>query len=281
MHRLLFDKIGGDKIESDEIVAASDTTIKHIKALRLRIGELVEFISFEDRKLYVSAFENKEKQNCGVLRIQHVERVEPECPMVHLFQATPELKKLEQVAQKTVEAGVHGIYIVSTQYSDKRAEEVIIRATEELEAETREGDRISLQGAKSKKKEKSKKEKSLAQKNKLARLKNIVLSAALQSKASVLPTFEFCGSLLDIDFSSYDKVLFFYEGAERSAKTLVSSLSGVEKIAIIIGSEGGFSKEEAEELGNRYGMYSLGKRILRTETAAIPAISIAIHEASK
>ena len=70
---------------------------------------------------------------------------------------------------------------------------------------------------------------------------------------------------------SFDKVLFFYElGGVSIEKSGVSEGS----LAIIIGPEGGFSVEEkilAEQ--NGAVVCTLGKRILRTETAPLAALS--------
>ncbi len=50
------------------------------------------------------------------------------------------------------------------------------------------------------------------------------------------------------------------------------------KVALIVGSEGGFSIAEAERLSKVAHTISLGKRILRAETAAITATSLAMYE---
>ena len=53
----------------------------------------------------------------------------------------------------------------------------------------------------------------------------------------------------------------------------------IDDIAIIIGSEGGFSPFEAEKCKDAgFGMIGLGKRILRAETAAIAALSCLVYE---
>ena len=114
--------------------------------------------------------------------------------------------------------------------------------------------------------------------NKLERLNKVSKEAAKQCLRSVAPTVEYFPSLdkaLDYGAACEHK-LFACEFAERSEISL-SSLKN--SVAIVIGSEGGFSREEAalaKEKG--YALISLGKRILRAETAAVSLASIVMYE---
>ncbi len=72
--------------------------------------------------------------------------------------------------------------------------------------------------------------------------------------------------------SGYDNVLFFYEGEGGKIGDTYGD------VALIVGSEGGFSKAEAEILSANACTISLGKRILRAETAAITATALAMYE---
>ena len=114
--------------------------------------------------------------------------------------------------------------------------------------------------------------------NKLERLNKVSKEAAKQCLRSVAPTVEYFPSLdkaLDYGAACEHK-LFACEFAERSEISL-SSLKN--SVAMVIGSEGGFSREEAalaKEKG--YALISLGKRILRAETAAVSLASIVMYE---
>ena len=79
--------------------------------------------------------------------------------------------------------------------------------------------------------------------------------------------------MLDL-LSDYDNVLFLYEkGGDELNK---SDLKG-ESVAIIVGSEGGFSEREANEImGKGVSPITLGKRILRAETACVAATALAM-----
>ena len=114
--------------------------------------------------------------------------------------------------------------------------------------------------------------------NKLERLNKVSKEAAKQCLRSVAPKVEYFQSLdAALDYgSACEHKLFACEFAERSEISL-SSLKN--SVAIVIGSEGGFSREEAalaKEKG--YALISLGKRILRAETAAVCLCSIVMYE---
>ncbi|MBQ1263080.1 MAG: 16S rRNA (uracil(1498)-N(3))-methyltransferase [Oscillospiraceae bacterium] len=159
-----------------------------------------------------------------------------------LFQGLPKSDKMELIIQKAVELGVHAI--VPTEMA---------RCVVKLDD----------------KKKKSKKE----------RWQAIAESAAKQSKRSEIP--EVC------DVLSYDEALkkaaeldlFLvpYEsknGMLDTKEALLQIKSGT-SVGVLIGAEGGFDDAEikkAESAGGR--IISLGKRILRTETAAIAAAAM-------
>ncbi|WP_321329264.1 16S rRNA (uracil(1498)-N(3))-methyltransferase [uncultured Ilyobacter sp.] len=87
--------------------------------------------------------------------------------------------------------------------------------------------------------------------------------------------------LSEIEFSDYDLVLLPYECAEntRIKDVLNKSEKTPEKILYLIGSEGGFSEEEVAYLQeNNAKVVTLGKRILRAETAAIVVGGVLIND---
>ena len=114
--------------------------------------------------------------------------------------------------------------------------------------------------------------------NKLERLNKVAKEAAKQCLRSVAPKVEYFQTLdKALSFGAdFEHKLFACEFAEKSEISL-SALGG--SVAIVIGSEGGFSREEAalaKEKG--YNLISLGKRILRAETAAVSLTSIVMYE---
>ena len=154
---------------------------------------------------------------------------------VTLYMGYPKSDKLEVVVQKATELGAVGI--------------------------------IPFESSRCIKKQKAEK----AQKT-TERLSRIAYEAAKQCGRSRLPlvTESVDISELPSHFSRYDAVLFCYEGADAtdSLKKRFDEIKDAKKIAVIVGSEGGFSEAEAELLVSGGALpVTLGKRILRCETA--------------
>lgn len=110
--------------------------------------------------------------------------------------------------------------------------------------------------------------------NKLERLNKVSKEAAKQCMRSVAPAVEYydtlAGALECVD--GYENKLFACEFATES-KADISALCG--STAIVIGSEGGFSREEETLAAERgFASVTLGKRILRAETAAVALTSV-------
>lgn len=110
--------------------------------------------------------------------------------------------------------------------------------------------------------------------NKLERLNKVSREAAKQCLRSVAPRVEYCGDLAAAleSLDGFENKLFACEFAAES-KADISSLRG--SCAVVVGSEGGFSRAE-EALANEKGFASitLGKRILRAETAAVALVAL-------
>ena len=110
--------------------------------------------------------------------------------------------------------------------------------------------------------------------NKLERLNKVSREAAKQCLRATAPTVRYFPSLNAAlsSASGYQNKLFACEFATKSELSL-SSLAG--STALVVGSEGGFSREEAElAKENGFALISLGKRILRAETAAIALTAV-------
>lgn len=110
--------------------------------------------------------------------------------------------------------------------------------------------------------------------NKLERLNKVAKEAAKQCLRSTYPEVVYYDDLSAALASGtpYQNKLFACEFAEKSEVDL-QALTG--STAIVIGSEGGFSREEAENaVAQGYALVSLGKRILRAETAAVALTAI-------
>lgn len=107
------------------------------------------------------------------------------------------------------------------------------------------------------------------------RANKIALESAKQCGSAYLTTVEDAVTFDEMlkKFSDFDKVLFAYE-YEKKNRIKDCDLSG-KRIALIVGAEGGFTQEEAKKAKeNGAQIVTLGKRILRAETASIVSAAL-------
>lgn len=113
--------------------------------------------------------------------------------------------------------------------------------------------------------------------NKLERLKKVAVEAAKQCGRASVPAVEYFadfGAAL-ASCGGYKNRLFACEFAAQSEADL-AALAG--DTALVVGSEGGFTRQEAEEAGAAgFAQLSLGRRILRAETAAIALCAVVMY----
>ena len=113
--------------------------------------------------------------------------------------------------------------------------------------------------------------------NKLSRLNKVSVEAAKQCGRSIAPKVVYCSDFTSaLEFGKNRKNrLLFYENITNYV-THINEIK--EDCSIVIGSEGGFSeKEVGQAIEYDYKIISLGKRILRADTAAVSAISIVMY----
>ncbi len=111
--------------------------------------------------------------------------------------------------------------------------------------------------------------------NKLVRLSRIAFEAGKQCGRAVIVEVSSC-NFNCIDLSRHQLSLVCYERQlEGSLASVVASRNYPQDIAIVVGSEGGFDKEEVEKLVIQGGIaVTLGSRILRAETAPLYVLSV-------
>ena len=113
---------------------------------------------------------------------------------------------------------------------------------------------------------------------KIDRLNKIALEAAKQSGRGEVPEVEQTTKIEDVieRLSGFDKVIFPYENATDGGFEFLSGATG--PIAIVVGSEGGFSRDEAEKIREQAGgAVTLGERILRAETACVAVTAVTAY----
>jgi 16S rRNA (uracil1498-N3)-methyltransferase len=112
----------------------------------------------------------------------------------------------------------------------------------------------------------------------VGRWQKIALSAAKQSGRTRIPEILAVRDLKELvkqSFPNSVKLLFWEKETERTLNDVHKGGTAVGSVVIAIGSEGGFSEEEAN-MARQYGfnLVGLGRRILRAETAAVTAMSL-------
>lgn len=229
----------------DVSISITGKDVNHIKnVLRMKVGETVLISDGSDRE-YICAIRQL-KDDEVIADIEDINGRSRELPIkVTLFQALPKGDKMETVIQKMIELGAYEIVPMSTK-----------RCVVKLDA------------------------KKAA--NKTKRWNAIAESAAKQSKRGVIPkvhepvTYK---QALEMA-KDMDMLLIPYEEAENMEHTrrVVSEIKSGMSIGIFIGSEGGFAREEVEQ-AKKCGAreITLGKRILRTETAGMALMAVLMY----
>lgn len=225
-----------------EVIRVTGPDVNHIKnVLRMRPGEKV-LVSNKIDCDYLCEIEILSAEMVQ-LKILEVAQDKMELPArIWLFQGLPKGDKMELIIQKAIELGVYKIVPVMT----KRA---VVKLDEKKEAA------------------------------RLKRWNAIAESAAKQSKRIMIPEVTGVKSFQDAmeSIKNFDLKLIPYECAEGISATrrLIERAKPGMDIAVIIGPEGGFEDEEilrAKEAGIE--PITLGKRILRTETAGLCVLSV-------
>lgn len=227
---------------NDKTVIIVGTDVNHVKnVLRMKPGEEISVSNGQDGREYRCGIRNMEEDRI-VCELRFVKEDKVELPSrVYLFQALPKADKMELIIQKAVELGVYKIIPVA-------ARRCIAKLDDKKAA------------------------------SKIQRWQGIAEAAAKQSRRAVVP------EVTNVSYfseavrmaSGMDVRLIPYELAEDMSKTKerIGALQPGQEIAVFIGPEGGFEEAEiALALSNGVEPITLGKRILRTETAGMTVLS--------
>lgn len=227
---------------NDKRVIVTGPDVNHIRnVLRMRQGEEISVSNGVDGREYRCGILTLEPDRV-VCELRFIKEDGVELPSkVYLFQALPKADKMEMIIQKAVELGVYRII----PFTAKRC----VAKPDEKKAAV-----------------------------KTARWQGIAEAAAKQSRRAVIPQVTGIKSLRQAMelAADMDVRLIPYELAEGMEKTrkMIDSLIPGQSVAVLIGPEGGFEEAEIKE-AIRYGIepVTLGKRILRTETAGMTVLS--------
>ncbi|MCX7773912.1 MAG: 16S rRNA (uracil(1498)-N(3))-methyltransferase [Clostridia bacterium] len=231
----------------DRLITITGEDVKHLRqVLRLEPGEVIGVFDGTGREYTAELLEVDKNQAVAKVLSSILSETEPKV-RVTLFQGFPKGEKMDLIIQKAVELGVYEIVPVLTE-----------RSVVQLDGKEREkkGERF----------------------NKIAR------EAAKQCRRAYVPRVISPVTLNEalLLCSKYDKAVVLYENEEKKClKELLKcyTINKTGEIVLFIGPEGGFSPQEIVKLMDHgFDSASLGKRILRAETAAISVLSILMYE---
>ena len=235
--------VAKEKINGNTVNIDTDD-VSHIKrVLRLNTGDIITVCDSAATDYTAEITDISDKAVVCKILSEQKNDAEPNIS-VTIYQALPKAAKMELIIQKNTELGV--VRIVPCELS---------RCV------------VKLDGKDAKKK--------------CERWQKIADEAAKQSGRGVLPTVSNVMKFKDAVNEMKKSDIYFvpYESAEEI--TLKSVLLGksAKTVSFMIGPEGGFSPEEAEFLkGENVPLVTLGKRILRTETAGMAVLSMVMYE---
>lgn len=232
-----------DKINEPVYVLTGSDASHIIKSLRMRTGEELTLCSGDNFDHVCIIDKIVDGSVHLIVKEKRPNSSEPETKIT-LYQGIPKLDKMELVVQKCVEIGVHSIVPLVTARCVSRPDEK-------------------------------------AMSKKVERWRKISKEAAKQSGRGIVPEILPPINIKEIlDLSGYDQSIIFYEcGGERLSEILTRK---PKTAAIFIGPEGGFEPSEVEHLINLEAKKAtFGPRILRTETAAIAAVTLALYQSGE
>ncbi len=229
------------------IITVTGRDVNHIKNV-LRLKAQDELVCFDGKGMeYLCSIESFGK-DCVSARILSSKKTDTEPSVkITLAQALPKASKMDFIIQKAVELGVHKIIPVITE-------------------------RTVVKGSKP------------------DRWNKIAKEAAQQCGRAIIPEvspvlnfnefLELAPSLSRGISTYFDLKLIPWENEKQvSLKSALKEAPDAGNIVVLIGPEGGFSRNEAgEAVAHGFRPVSLGKRILRTETAGMAALAMTIYE---
>ena len=228
----------------DGLIRITGSDVNHIKnVLRIRQGEEM-LVSDGTGRDYLCQAEEIAGLEVTVRILETEEEVRELPSRIWLFQGLPKSDKMEFIIQKAVELGAAGIVPVSTRNTvvklDPKKEEA-----------------------------------------KVKRWQAIAESAAKQSKRSLVPrvsgimTLKEAFDYVESQGFSVRLIPYEHEAGMDGTKTELDAAGPGQDIAVFIGPEGGFDEREIElALSKGVRPISLGRRILRTETAGLALLSV-------
>ena len=236
-------QISGDKIW----IEGGD--VNHMKnVLRMKLHEKAE-ISDGESRTYLCEVEAYEEDVAVLHILEEMEADTEPASKLYLFQGLPKSDKMELIVQKAVELGVYQVIPVAMKRS-------VVRLDDKKAAK------------------------------KADRWNSIAESAAKQAGRNQIPEVTMPLSYKEAlkMAEELDAILLPYElaGGMEATREVIRQIKSGQSVGIFIGPEGGFEPEEVDVAVSRGAkVITLGKRILRTETAGLATLAVLMFELEK
>ena len=240
-----------EQINNNDIVIIGDDVNHIINVLRMKKTDEIQICNQDTGDNYNAEIVNYSKNEVESKIISKINETTESNVHITLFQGIPKFEKMELIIQKNTEVGIKSIVPVIM-------ERTVVKLDEKIASK------------------------------KLERWQKIAEIAAKQSMRDIIPQIGNMTKLKDIDTTEFDAVLVAYENEEHNMlktelqkleKKLYSKNNHQYNIAVVIGPEGGISEKELGILAEKNAKFvSLGKRILRTETAGVVMAGNIIYE---
>jgi len=225
-----------EKKTDNQFILDKDDSYHILKVMRMTVGEKIEIVS--EGKTYISEITCLSPLVEAKVIEEHSEN--SELPIfVTVAQSLVKEQKMDLILQKATELGASAFIPLTTERST-----------------------VKIHGKESKK---------------IERWQKIVKEASEQSKRTEIPKVLDGINISELSsIEGYDvKLLCTVRENTKNMKNLLSNIREGAKIIVVIGSEGGFTKEEEEKLiRGGFVTVSLGNSVLRTETASLFIMSV-------
>ncbi|MBD5450095.1 MAG: 16S rRNA (uracil(1498)-N(3))-methyltransferase [Lachnospiraceae bacterium] len=231
----------------DKRIVIRGRDVNHIKnVLRMKVGEEIAVSNGIDSREYRCGIEEYTEDEV-ICTLRFIKEDGVELPSkIYLFQGLPKADKMELVIQKAVELGVYEVIPVA-------AKRCVVKLDDKKAAA------------------------------KINRWQGIAEAAAKQSKRSVIPAVHDVMSMgeaiayakgMDIRLIPYELA-----GDMGHTKAMIEAVSAGSSVAVFIGPEGGFEESEIlAAVSAGIEPITLGRRILRTETAGLTVLSWLMYQ---
>ena len=225
-------------LSNNEYLLSKDDEYHIKKVMRMNIGDRIEIV--DNKKVFICEIKSLDPVKAMV--IESVNEDNENEKKIILVQSLVNETKMDYVLQKCTELGANEFYGYKATNS------------------------VVKENGKSNKK--------------IERWQKIVKEASEQSKRNIIPIVnnivdikELCAIKADV------KLLLTVQETTKNIKNILKDLKKYDTLMLVIGPEGGFTKIEEETLiKNGFISTSLGKRVLRSETAGMVAISMINYE---